>query len=1097
MSTIKRCISLLLVLGILFGVLAPAAQAAPVEDAASVNTDNVTIEGTNGFGNLLSREITESQEEAEAADAEYPGGYTVTDLVIEGSTATVTYDTMEEATLVVALYTEDGMQMLTSTTATVTPDAMEAELTFEGEMPEYFLASAYLLDSYDLSPLCAAYDTPMYTREMQELLASTVNDYDPEKVLNLDEDETTNFAVYADSTIVIEAVDGKNTVTAVDDENATYVIENVDEQITSLVAGDVVAYPYTENEILVIKIAEIEILSNKVTITGTELEMEEVFTHVKIENTSSSSDIIVDEDSCEEGITVNSTPSNGAIQPNAFEENMGGSGHLSFNIFKEFEDKNVGSSIELKGTLDLGIEINLSFYVSWNRQYVSLRADSAVTLSGSVTGKIAATLDLPDLAVTPIPGVKVGFFPQLKVEFNGELIFEVSIRWTVGAAFSSDHGFVNLTTKPELDPNINLKADLFIGVDLYPGVEVFSGNVAKLKIKTPVGIKFECELNKDQEIQEALDIHHDCKLCIAGSISFIAELGAELTFLKCSWLKFEEKFKATVIELGLFYYSEDQDEFGFGTCPYCSYRTTIQVTNLDDIPVPSVQVDIEGYAPITVNEHGVQIVYLPAGEYRFTTTVDDVQCLTIGEIPYEQKIILSPIYESITNTTDGPEVNFGEVSDEEIVDNTTSFEGHVYRVINMSATWTEAKEYCTRYGGHLVTISSQEEMDAVLDLLPNSPKLYYWIGLYRNSVDNAWEWVTDEVVTYLNWADGEPNDYSDDGENCAHLYTESNMFGQWNDEQDSAADLSISNMGFICEWESSDQVPNYAERYQIIHKSMTWNNAKAYCESVGGHLATITSAEEQEIIEIMNENRSSLWIGGYRDDDFNWHWVTGEPWGYSNWENGEPNNYNNEENYVAMWPLYWNDLPGGNFVLEGCVCEFENTNETTACVSNHPNYTPNALYPGDYGTEVTDTYILKTAAFRDLVPNEQYVLLAMVSVEAEDPLASDNLLFIDQAEAAEDGTLTFRYVQRTPCDISYVVACGASHKNLNDAEISFPKMVADGELQVVDPVVVYDGVTLTEGRDYVIVGSVDFTEAGEYTCYIRGIHNYTGSVECI
>ena len=158
--------------------------------------------------------------------------------------------------------------------------------------------------------------------------------------------------------------------------------------------------------------------------------------------------------------------------------------------------------------------------------------------------------------------------------------------------------------------------------------------------------------------------------------------------------------------------------------------------------------------------------------------------------------------------------------------------------------------------------------------------------------------------------------------------------------------------------------------------------------------------------------------------------------------------------------------------------------------------TLNALYPGDYGTEVTDTYILKTAAFKDLVPNEQYVLLAMASVEVKDPLASDNLLFIDQAEATEDGTLVFQYVQRTPADISYVVACGASNKDLKDAEISFPEMVADGELQVVDPVVVYDGVTLTEGRDYVIVGSVDFTEAGEYTCYIRGIHNYTGSVEC-
>ena len=57
-------------------------------------------------------------------------------------------------------------------------------------------------------------------------------------------------------------------------------------------------------------------------------------------------------------------------------------------------------------------------------------------------------------------------------------------------------------------------------------------------------------------------------------------------------------------------------------------------------------------------------------------------------------------------------------------------------------------------------------------------------------------------------------------------------------------------------------------------------------------------------------------------------------------------------------------------------------------------------------------------------------------------------------------------------------------------------MIADGELQAVDPTVVYDGKTLTEGLDYVIVGTTSFNDAGTYACSIRGIHNYTGLVEC-
>ena len=64
---------------------------------------------------------------------------------------------MEEALLVVALYSEDDMQMLTSATKNVTPDITEASVTFVGNIPEYFFVSAYLVDIYDYSPLCALF----------------------------------------------------------------------------------------------------------------------------------------------------------------------------------------------------------------------------------------------------------------------------------------------------------------------------------------------------------------------------------------------------------------------------------------------------------------------------------------------------------------------------------------------------------------------------------------------------------------------------------------------------------------------------------------------------------------------------------------------------------------------------------------------------------------------------------------------------------------------------------------------------------------------------------------------------------------------------
>ena len=160
-----------------------------------------------------------------------------------------------------------------------------------------------------------------------------------------------------------------------------------------------------------------------------------------------------------------------------------------------------------------------------------------------------------------------------------------------------------------------------------------------------------------------------------------------------------------------------------------------------------------------------------------------------------------------------------------------------------------------------------------------------------------------------------------------------------------------------------------------------------------------------------------------------------------------------------------------------------------------PDGNVNAVYPGEYSSELLDGRILKTASFTGLVPGQEYVVLALVDIEAENLVASENLLFIEQAAALEDGTLVFQYFQRTDCNVFYVMACGASLKNLKDAEVIFPEMTADGSIQVVDPEVRYDGIVLTEGVDYIILGQVDFTEPGRYTRSIRGIHNYTGLVE--
>ncbi|MDI9242466.1 lectin-like protein [Fusibacillus kribbianus] len=128
-----------------------------------------------------------------------------------------------------------------------------------------------------------------------------------------------------------------------------------------------------------------------------------------------------------------------------------------------------------------------------------------------------------------------------------------------------------------------------------------------------------------------------------------------------------------------------------------------------------------------------------------------------------------------------------------------------------------------------------------------------------------------------------------------------------------------------------DVKPGESHFYQITYETLTWEEAKKACEDEGGHLATITSAEEQAAIEALNVQDANLWIGANLDDSGAWAWVTGEPWSYTNWNEGEPNNSSNvapNETCAAVWPKGWNDLANDNlYEQSGYICEWDGAQE--------------------------------------------------------------------------------------------------------------------------------------------------------------------------
>lgn len=108
-----------------------------------------------------------------------------------------------------------------------------------------------------------------------------------------------------------------------------------------------------------------------------------------------------------------------------------------------------------------------------------------------------------------------------------------------------------------------------------------------------------------------------------------------------------------------------------------------------------------------------------------------------------------------------------------------------------------------------------------------------------------------------------------------------------------------------------------------------WEEAKAYCESLGGHLAVISSAEENSTLHALTKSsgHDSAYFG-YSDNlcEGSWQWVDGEEAHYTNWHMDEPNAQSKEEDYAMFYYKYddgtWND---GSWNDDGVafICEWE------------------------------------------------------------------------------------------------------------------------------------------------------------------------------
>uniref|UniRef100_A0A914E635 C-type lectin domain-containing protein n=1 Tax=Acrobeloides nanus TaxID=290746 RepID=A0A914E635_9BILA len=94
------------------------------------------------------------------------------------------------------------------------------------------------------------------------------------------------------------------------------------------------------------------------------------------------------------------------------------------------------------------------------------------------------------------------------------------------------------------------------------------------------------------------------------------------------------------------------------------------------------------------------------------------------------------------------------------------------------------------------------------------------------------------------------------------------------------------------------QTPNTC--YLINSTLVTWYEAEIFCEQRGGHLTSIISVFENQLVLDIAEagipNSDDYWIGGDNNVEFspgyigNWVWTDGKEFKYNNWVSGNPLN---------------------------------------------------------------------------------------------------------------------------------------------------------------------------------------------------------------
>jgi len=197
------------------------------------------------------------------------------------------------------------------------------------------------------------------------------------------------------------------------------------------------------------------------------------------------------------------------------------------------------------------------------------------------------------------------------------------------------------------------------------------------------------------------------------------------------------------------------------------------------------------------------------------------------------------------------------------------FQGKCY-YLGSNIDWNKGRNYC-KFHGDLACIHSKEENDFISDHI-NAFGISAWIGITDEIVEGDFRWVDGSDVTYENW-----DKYTSVIEWDYGRIQNKERSNKWH------AVPYYTNLPPVCETTTTD-LPTF---YSSV--KMTFSEARNYCTSTGGELASIRSQEEHDFIHKHICRNQGCWLGYKFDGNERvYKWLDGSDTQFTNWKSGQP-----------------------------------------------------------------------------------------------------------------------------------------------------------------------------------------------------------------